>query len=124
MPDLFGLDIAGVLNDAMGSDLLQGQLRKKAREARAPGNLTGGTAGAFGDPVDFNGFIEERSEENRGNTLTRLGGKVVSVLGGSLPAGTIPERGDSLAIEGETYVIKKTTRDPAGAMYECQVEEK
>ena len=126
MPDLFGLDIAAIIDDAMGADLLQGQLRKKARKSggRPAGSLTAGNAEDFGDPVAFNGFMEERTEENRGGSLTRLEGRVISVLGGSLPDDTTPERGDSLTLEGKTYIIIETMRDPAGAVFECMVEGK
>ena len=68
--------------------------------------------------------MEERTEENRGGSLTRLEGRVISVLGGSLPGGTVPERGDSLTLEGKTYIIIETMRDPAGAVFECMVEGK
>ena len=122
MPELFGLDLAGIINDAMGADVLQGTLQKKVQIARDPARLTGGRNGGFATGVPFNGFFEERAESNKGGTLTRLQGKVISVLGGSLPAGTIPQSGDRLTLEGASYIISKTARDPAAALYECQVE--
>lgn len=124
MPDLFGTDIAGIINDAMGGELLAGELRKKGKTERDPENPTGGTSTQFGGPIPFRGFFEEKSEVYVNGTLVSIGGQTISILGGSLPIGVRPEVGDLVSIEEEPgeFIILKIGRDPAAAMFTCKVE--
>lgn len=123
MPNLFGVNIAKILADNFRGKLLKGELYKIAPGTRSPGSLTGGT-----QPVQtayqFEGFIDNKTERAIDGTLVSIGGRVVSILGASLPSGIVPNKGDRLSIEDANYVITEImSRDPAAALYECAVEE-
>jgi hypothetical protein len=124
MAQLFGLDIAQIVDDSIqqAGGVLNGTLTKYAPGTRTPGNLSGGTNPA---PTDypFRGFLENRSESRINGTLVRAAGEFVSILGASLPAGIEPETTDEVTIEGTTYrVLEITERDPAAALYMLRVE--
>lgn len=122
MPDLFGVDIAGEIASAFSGQLLTGTLTKVARGARTAGQLTGGRA-KTGTTHGFEGFVENLTETRSGGSIVRRKGRYVTVLGGSLPTGVVPEMGDSVTIEGETWeILELPERDPAAATYLCLVE--
>tara|TARA_R110000803_G_scaffold191700_1_gene254393 strand:+ start:83 stop:454 length:372 start_codon:yes stop_codon:yes gene_type:complete len=122
MPNLFGIDIAGEIAKAFSGLLLKGTLTKTIPGTRTPGNLTGGN-NPTSVPYSFEGFIENKTEVRKGGTLVSSGGKMVSILGGSLPAGIVPASADEVTIEGTTYkILAIEGRDPAAALYECRVE--
>jgi hypothetical protein len=122
MPNLFGIDIAGEIAKAFSGQLLSGTLTKTIPGTRTPGNLTGGN-NPTSVPYSFEGFIENKTEVRKGGTLVSSGGKMVSILGGSLPAGIVPASADEVTIEGTTYkILAIEGRDPAAALYECRVE--
>lgn len=120
MPSLFGVDIAGEIASAFAGQLVTTVLIKVTPGTRGA-NLTAGLQ-PTDVPYTCNGFIEDRREGNMRGSLVSQGGRIVSILGGSLPAGVFPETTDKVTIEGTTYRIVETGRDPAGALYECRVE--
>ena len=122
MSDLFGLDIAGILSDAIGSagGLAPATLVKVHLGSRVPGDLAGGTRA---DTLEYatTGTLSTRTEHDP-QTLTRRERMVVTLLGAALTAaGVVPEAGDRVAIEGATYDVVAVDRDPAAATYECTV---
>ena len=124
MPNLFGLDIAKIIDDGLAAagGVLTGTLTKTAPGTRTPGSLTDGT-----NPVEtthsFRGFFENRSESRFPGQLQTTGGEVLSILGASLPAGVEPEVNDKATLEGAEYeLVKLVRRDPAAALYEFKVE--
>jgi hypothetical protein len=122
MPNLFGVDIAGEIATAFSGQLVAGTLTKITPGTRTPGNLTGGTNPTSVD-YSFEGFIEDKTEVRKGGTLVSSGGKMVSILGGSLASGIVPASSDEVTIESATYkILAIEGRDPAAAMYECRVE--
>lgn len=125
MPELFGLNIAAIVDDAIQSagGVLTGTLTKTTAGARTPGDLTGGT-NPTSVSYSFRGFLDQRSEVRLNGTLVRTGGQILSILGNSLATqGVEPEAGDTAVIEGTTFKINAIAdRDPAAALYECVVE--
>ena len=124
MPSLFGLDIAGIVNDAFtqAGGVLDATLTKVEPGTRTPGDLAGGT-NSTSTAHACKGFVEQRTSRRMGDTLVQVAGEYVSILGASLPAGVEPEPSDSVTIEGRTFVvIEVTERDPAAALYVLRVE--
>lgn len=127
MPRLFGVDIAGEINKALGPGLLDATLTKVVAGTRTGGSLTAGT-----NPTTTThtakGFIDEYSDFQRGgqtpgdedNTLIQDGDRKVTLLGESIDPAAVPEAGDRVTIEGTEFRIIRVKRDPAGATYECQ----
>ena len=117
MPNIFNADIAGKLNQAMGSLVFDIVLIKRRDSERAQ-NLTGGR-----DSVETSysckGFVDDYKEYQIDGTLVKRGDRKVVILGGSFSQ--IPEVNDFTVAEDETRKIINVTRDPAGATYECQV---
>lgn len=122
MPNLFGLDIAKIVSDAFKGQLVAGTLTKRVATTRTTGSLSAGTR-----PVEtsyaFEGFIERKTETAIDGTLASSVGDTVTMIGGSIAGGVVPEKGDRIEIEGLAYIVTEiVNRDPAGATYECGVE--
>lgn len=121
MPDLFGLDIAGMVNDAIvgAGGLPALTLIKVTPGTRTSGNLTGGT-----NPTEVphagNGF-EAPLSSLRPDTVAAEATGVVVILGASLPSGIEPKATDKVAFEGAASRIVRVERDPAAATYICQI---
>lgn len=118
MPNLFGIDIAGELNKAMGSGLLPVVLTKSVKGTRTVGSLTAGTQ-PTSTTYTGRGFIDDYTDKQITGTTIVTGDRKVSILGASISV--IPAANDRVTIEGLTYNIIKVKRDPAAAVYECQV---
>ena len=124
MPKLFNLDIAGIVNReiAAAGGVLPGTLTKVTVGKRKTGSLSKGT-----NPKkvasSFRGFLEDRDNIRLPGQLTAVSGRVLVILGGSLPAGVEPEANDTALIEGDTFdIVAIIGRDPAAATYECLVQ--
>ncbi len=125
MPELFGLDIAGIVDGAMqqAGGVKAGVLVKSTPGTRTSGQLTGGTNPTT-TSYPFRGFLEQRSEVRREGTIVRSGGQFMSIFGASLPAGLEPTSGDLATLENTQYsVVRLVSRDPASALYVVEVEE-
>ena len=123
MANLFGLDIAGIVNDAIASagNLRPVTLTKTISGTRTSGSLTGGN-----NPTTTThtcqGFRDSSVMVMEG-TNTRTTGRFVSILGASISPPTAPESGDTVTIDGETFRINGVPEvDPANALYRCAVE--
>jgi hypothetical protein len=119
MPKLFGIDIAGIVNQSMGTGLLPCTLIKVVDQVRDPNNMTAGTTPIYNN-YSARGFIEDYKDYQVNGTTVRTGDRMVSILGASISGSKIPEADDKVTIEGDTYNIVRVMRDPAGAMYSCQ----
>lgn len=123
MPNLFGLDIARLVDDSLSAagGVLTGTLTKRTSGTRTPGSLTAGT-----NPTEtshaFRGFIASRTTSRRGGTAAETSGRFVTILGASISPAAVPEPSDRVTIEGETFDVLSVTRDPAAAVFECEVE--
>lgn len=128
MPDLFGLDLAGIVEAALDSagGLLPATLIKVRPGARTPGDLASGTnADATSYPTQ--GIAQPGSDRDFAGSswqATRLQRCTITLLGAPLTrAGVEPEVGDRVAIVDingatVTYTIDgPVARDPAAATY-------
>ena len=110
MPELFGLDIAGIVAGALES---AGGLR--------PGVLRPGS----GDHA-FQGFTETKSlrtgDGRVEDAAVYRGTPLLSIVGASLPAGVTPTVNDRATMDGVTYeLLELVTLDPAHALYTFRV---
>jgi hypothetical protein len=125
MPNLFGIDIAGLVNSSIvgAGGVLVGTLHKRTSGNRTSGQLTSGVNPTFADST-FNGFIDTKTSTTMsGGQLTVREGERVSILGASISPAVVPELGDEVTIEGNRYRITKVKdRDPAGALYVCEID--
>lgn len=120
MPNLFGLDIAGIVGDAFAGQLVTSTFRKQSTTTRGA-TATAGTSPSYVEST-VDAFIDDKDVQRIGGTGAQTGGRRVGIIGASLPSGTVPEPGDEITIEGETYKILRVLRDPAAALYTCVVE--
>lgn len=120
MANLFGLDIAGIVNNAISSagGVRPGILTKTTPGTRTPGDLIGGTNPTM-TTHSFQGFVEQKSERRAGQVGASLGGQTVSILGASVSPAAVPAVNDSVTIDSVTYnLVELVSRDPAEALYE------
>ncbi len=114
---LFGVDIAKLVNQNIGSGILDATFTRVVAGTRTAGNLTGGTKPT---ETDFacKGFIGEQDKEKLGGTLVDAGDIVIVLVGDSIDSGnTAPTVKDKVTIEGTTYRVRALERDPAKALY-------
>lgn len=116
--ELFGVDIAGIIADATGGQLLDVTVTRYADGARQPGNLTGGKTRTSTTFTGISGFWEDFTGDPPPGVEIELGDRKAVLIGDTIPAGGVPERNDAITMEGETlYAVKLLERDPAAAVY-------
>jgi hypothetical protein len=123
MPDLFGLDIAGLVADGIAGagGLVPGVLTKVTVAARNPADPT---AARVATPIshDFDGFVERLTSTRRSGSSVFEAGEYVSILGATINPPAVPGPGDTILIEGTTYTVEALAdRDPAAALYVLKV---
>ena len=131
MPDLFGLDIAGIVDSSLKSagGLPAATLIKVTPGTRTAGSLSGGT-----NPTQASypttGIFEPTTKGDWNGTswdMTRREIGTVTLMGKPLTlAGVMPEAGDLVtAVDAlgtsRTYSITAVGGDPAAATYSCTV---
>lgn len=125
MPDLFGLDIAGIVASSIGAagDVRPGTLVHKVAGTRGAGtDVLGGTNPTTTNHT-FRGFVETRTPR-RAESLVENPIAVVSILGATLEPAVKPDVGDVATIDGEVYtLVELLNADPARALYEFRGEE-
>lgn len=119
MPKLFGIDIAGIVNKAMGSGLPAVTLVKVTPGLRVDGSLTAGTNPST-NQFPARGFVDTYQDKAIDGTLIKQGDRKMLILGASIAGGQVPSQGDQVIAESRTYEVIDVKRDPAAATYECQ----
>lgn len=120
MPELFGLDIAGLINDSIqaAGELRPLTLIKVEPGTRDPARPTAGT-----NPTTAthggSGF-EEDLQSRRPESVLPDTSTILNILGASLPSGVVPQTNDRVEIDGATYTLLAVESDPARALYTCQ----
>jgi hypothetical protein len=124
MPNLFGLNIAKIINDAIQSagGLRPGTLTKVTPGTRTPGSLTGGT-----NPTttthSCSCYVTLDSEIRRAGQVGARKNPQVLILGASVSPTAVPEVNDRIAIDGITYtLIAAIGKDPSGSTYEFEAD--
>ena len=107
MANLFGLDIAGIVNSAINS---------------AGGLLNGTLENREGNTFTLSGFLE-RKQVRRPDTMITEPVAVLFILGASLPSGIIPKVNDKVTIDGKSWILLELLKvDPAKTLYEFMVK--
>lgn len=125
MPDIFGLDLAGIIDDSIQSagGTLSVSLVKVTPGTRTTGDLAAGTNAAEGSPLRGRGFFDDAQLKRMDSSLVQQGDRVVLVFGASIPGRIPPEPDDILIVEDEETetltIISIIERDPAAATYIC-----
>ena len=118
MPNLFGIDIATEVNNAItaAGGLRPGVLSRvnpaPAVDPNNPNKVVKGNTTIH----NFQGFVEGRTVTEPG-TLIKVPIQVVSILGASI--NTEPQAGDNVVIDNVKYCLTDLLKvDPAQALYE------
>jgi len=124
---LFGLNIAKVVAQAIGKDLLAATLTTYAPGARNPANLSAGR-----QPVIYageaRGYWEDFTPRQVDGERILSDDRKAVLLGGTIKGarpgnkgGPIPQTDDVITMDGVSLrVVRRLSRDPAGATYTFQ----
>lgn len=123
--ELFGLDVAGLVYDALKGQLRPGVLSRDASGARDPNNLAAGRAKAAPVTYEFEGakmqeLVTEKVSWDLRNVVADGLHRVIIL---SRSVDTVPVLGDVLELDGETFVVEKVDTDPARATFTCTVRD-
>jgi len=122
MPDLFGIDIAGLVATAFSGNVVTGTLTKITKGSRTPGSLAAGTQPTTSSHT-VQGFLDNQTEERSGAGLVSREGQFIILFTNLIDPAALPEQGDEVTMEGVTYTVKEiVARDPAAATYTLEVE--
>lgn len=124
--ELFGVDIAGIVADALGDGLPEALVMKGTGPAdgeprRDPNNLSGGLV--RGNPIPFrgSGFWEDYTGMAPPAADIKLFDRRAVLIGDTFKGDWIPGAGDNITIDGETrFVVRLEKLDPARAVYAFQ----
>jgi hypothetical protein len=122
---LFGVDVAGIVARNVGPGVLPVALSEPRYGARIAGNLTGGRPQIAPLSHGARGFWEDFTGDPPPGVEVLANDRKAVILGDSLPAGVVPERGWDVTIEGVTLgIVKLLNRDPAAAVYVYQCRDR
>ena len=121
---LFGVDIAGIVDQVVSPGLPSVSLVKTTTTARTPGSLTAGTSST---PTTHTGRGFEETlapgQSLADGSTVREATRVVSITGDSISPAAVPEAGDRVTSSvGGPYTIARVVSDPAQALYQCVVD--
>lgn len=119
MPNLFGVDIAGIVADATSGQLVPGTLHQISYGSRS-GSVTGGRTQTETD-ISFEGIIESYTEDEIDETTVLSNDRRVLIITNSMAQSVVPEPNWDVTIEGLRYRVIAVSRDPAEATYTLQV---
>lgn len=118
--ELFGVDIAGIIDSAMSDGLLDVTISRNVEGGRTPGSLTGGKTKTPESVDTVKGFWEDFANEFErppGVELEADDRKAV-LIGDTIPEGWVPRRNWAITIDGLTlFVVRPLQVDPARAVY-------
>lgn len=116
------MDIAGIIADEIekAGGVVPSVLRKMTPGTRDPANPTSGTNPTYADH-DCQAFMDTLDSISP-ESIVENASAVVNVIGASIDGGVVPTTSDQVVIESLTFTILQVSRDPAAALYVCQVE--
>lgn len=116
--ELFGIDIAGLIAEHVGTGLLDATVTRYTNGARDPDDLTGGTNRTPATVTGIKGMWEDLPSTPPPGVTFQLNDRIALLIGDTIPAGGLPLRNDAIEIEGLTlYMVQLMNRDPAAATY-------
>ena len=121
MADLFGLDIAQLVADALDGQLRNGTLTRVIpgeRDAANPTARTDATVSTF----NFQGFHSIRQIRRAGELIPETVA-VLTIIGNSVSPRTVPRVNDRAQLDGlQVELVQLIQRDPAEAIYEFRTQ--
>lgn len=115
---LFGVDIASLVAQHVGSGLLDVVVTRYTAASRDPDNLTAGTSLNPTTVRGIKGVWEDVPRSPPAGVEVELNDRVALLIGDTIPAGGRPLRNDAITIAGETlYCVQLIERDPADAAF-------
>lgn len=120
MPNLFGIDIAGIVAREIGPGLVACTIHRVTwgdRDASDPG---AGLAVAE-DDITCKGVLTYFDIKDMDGTLVEENDRLVIVITGTMSEEVEPVPQWAVTIEGRRYNIVRVRRDPAAATYSLQV---
>jgi len=123
VPNLFGLDIAGIVSTALDA---AGGLLPAVLTVVTPGTRTVGAIASGTNPTSTDypckGIVSDYAVGQVDGFLIQAGDRKVLLIGKTINGGaTEPKPSDRVTIEGRPYTVVNVTRDPAGACFELHV---
>ena len=117
---LFGQDISGLVASIMGPGLPAIRLLKRQVGPPDDSEPTAEPPISY-RAVPCRGFEDNSEETRRTGSQVQQSGRLILLLGDTLPRGTAPEPGDLIEILGERVEIigEGVSSDPARATYLC-----
>jgi hypothetical protein len=118
--ELFGVSISGIVKDAMADGLPAIRLLKEQVGVVDEASPTEEPPVSYRS-VPCRGFEDSSEDTRRNGTQVQQTGRLVLIIGDTLPRGVVPEPGDRIQILGETLEIvgEGVSSDPARATYLC-----
>lgn len=126
--DMFGVDIAGIVADALGDGVFAVTIERNVRGARDPNNLTAGRANVP-ETVECRGFWEDFTGQPPPGIVVELNDRKAVLIGDTIPAGGHPRRNDRITVHEDMgdislFCVGPVSRDPAGAVYVYQCRDR
>lgn len=126
--ELFGVDIAGIIADALGDGLPDVTITRNTRGERDPDNLTGGRP-TEPTTVKCKGFWEDFTGTPPPGIVVELGDRKLVLIGDTIPPGGHPRRNDACTVHEDMgdvtlYNVGPVSRDPAAATYAYQCRDR
>ncbi|GGA64923.1 hypothetical protein [Pelagibacterium lentulum] len=74
----------------------------------------------YGPPIDHvcRGFVDDYSTMLIAQSVVQIGDRKINIVANTLPV--VPEPGDKITAQGQTFLVITVKRDPATAMWELQ----
>ena len=120
MPKLFGIDIRGIVGQAIGSGLLPGKLHSASVSARAAGSMAGNTI-TYADH-DFRGIVSSYNRVKYPSSNFIDGDGNLLLIDATVKPYVEVKAGDRITIDGTTYeIIDILSRDPASAAWTLHI---
>jgi hypothetical protein len=120
MAILFGIDLPGVFQTAMGDNVTDLTLVVVASGTRSAGSLVDGT-----NPTSTSyagrGVVEDYDESQIDGTIVQRGDRMATFLARSIAGGQVPKPNDQVIASGTTYRVVNVETDGGEAVYCCQV---
>lgn len=127
--ELFGVDIAGIIADALGDGLPDVTIERYTRGEREPGNLTGGRVKGTPETIQCKGFWDDFTGTPPPGVEVQLKDRKLVLIGDTIPAGGHPRRNDACTVHEDAgdvmlYCVGPVSRDPAAAVYVYQCRDR